>query len=147
MKIEINTDNLTDLDRQILATLSGQIVSEKPTPASAPATATAPVEKPVKAAPVKKAAAPAPAPEPEPEVPTSEAATDGGDEDLLAPADPASPPAAALTMQDAVAAATPLISGGKQAEVKAVLEGLGVKRVSALAEDQIAEFITAINAL
>lgn len=128
MKIEIDTNNLSDLDLQILSLVT---TGTSPAPAAAPV-----VEKPKrqpKAAPVV-------------EVPTSE--EDGlTGEDLLAPADPADPPAAELTINDAVVAATPLISGGKGNGVKAVLTDLGVAKVSQLPADKIQAFIDGISKL
>ena len=47
----------------------------------------------------------------------------------------------APTLEDAVAAATPLISAGKAAVVKAALANAGVKRVGELPAEKIAAFI------
>lgn len=151
MKIEIDTANVSDMDRAILRTLLGSDVQPGGT---VPSTTPAPVaEKPKRQPKVTPApaadetAAAAPAQRfSEPEVPTSEEDGITG-EDLLAPADPADPPAAQPTMNDAVAAATPLISGGKANEVKAVLAELGVKRVSELPEDKLQAFLDGISKL
>lgn len=51
------------------------------------------------------------------------------------------------TLEDAVAAATPLISAGKGASVKKVLTGLGVKRVGELPADKIGQFIDELKGI
>lgn len=86
------------------------------------------VPAPKTSAPAKKAAAkPAPAPEP-----TEESEEDllGGDEEV--------------TMEDAVAAATKLVSDGKAAQVKAALAKVGAKRVSEVAEADLAKFVASL---
>lgn len=75
-----------------------------------------------KAPAAKPKAAKAAEPEPEPE-----------DEDLLGGGEP--------TMEDAVAAATKLVSDGKAADVKAALAKVGAKRVSEVKPENIAKFI------
>lgn len=72
-----------------------------------------------KKAPAKKAK---PAPEPEPE----EEAT-------------------GVTLEDAVARATELVSEGRAAEVKGALATFDVKRVSELDESQVEAFLEALN--
>lgn len=132
MQITIDTNNLSELDINMLAFLAGQEATEpdepdvpaEPEPVAVPA-------KPAKAAAKAKAA-----PAPEPEVPTSEEGGDGGDEDLLG---------AQPTMSDAVAAATKLVSSGGSAKVKAALETVGAKRVSEMAEGDITAFLTALE--
>lgn len=139
MKIELDTNNLTDLDRELLAVILG--TSPAPTPASAPATASVPTPAPAKkAAPAKAAAKPAPTPEPEveaDETPTSEEAGDTGEEDLVGGDGP--------TMSDAVAAATKLVSSGGAAKVKAALAEVGAKRVSEMSESDIPAFLAALE--
>lgn len=51
----------------------------------------------------------------------------------------------APTLEDAVAAATPLISAGKASVVKAALANAGVKRVGELPAEKIAGFISELN--
>lgn len=130
MKIEIDTNNLSELDINMLAFLagieatepdaSGEETEPEPEP-EAPA--------PAKKAPAKKAAAkPAPAPEPD---------LIGGDEP--------EPPADGPTMSDAVAAATKLVSSGGSAKVKAALESVGAARVSGLDEADIPAFLAALE--
>lgn len=135
MNITFDTNNLSELDTAILSLLVGReanIAAATPAKAATPAT-------PAKAAapaPAKKAAAPA-APKEEPaEVPTSEEAGDTGEEDLLG---------GQPTMADAVAAATQLVSSGGAAKVKAALATVGAKRVSEVAETDIAAFLAALN--
>ena len=48
-------------------------------------------------------------------------------------------------LQDAIDAATKLISEGKSAEVKAALAAVGAKRVSELGGDTIARFIAQVS--
>ncbi len=155
MKIELDTNELTTLDRQLLdaiaetinsvkATSGPEIIATDPTPASAPGTATAPVTQ--TPAPVKKAAQSAKVePKQAEPVPTSEEATDGG-EDLIAPADSANPAPAVRTMSDAVAAATTLVSSGQSAKVKEALSVVGVKRVSEIPAESIELFLTTLEA-
>lgn len=140
MKIELDTNTLSDLDRAVLSLILGgepapAPAAEQPKPAPAK-----PKPAPARKATVEEVVAAA---KPEPEVPTSEEAGDTG-EDLIAPADSADPAPAEVTMSDAVAAATKLVSSGQSAAVKDALTGLGVKRVSELADDQIAAFINAL---
>lgn len=119
MQISFDPNNLTDLDRSVLATVLGV------TPTSAPPKA--------KAAPKVVA-----------EVPTSEEVGTTGEE-LIAPADPASPVEDGPTLSDAVAAATKLVSSGQAAKVKAALADLGAPKVSGLEKDQIATFLDALG--
>lgn len=131
MQITIDTNNLSELDINMLAFLAGQEPEAETEPDE-------PVEEtpaPAKKAPAKKAAAAKPAPEPE--VPSSEEAGDGGDEDLVGGTAP--------TMSDAVAAATKLVSSGGSAKVKAALEAVGAKRVSEMAESDIPAFLAALE--
>lgn len=124
MQITIDTNNLSDLDKAMLAFLAGEEADDtvEPDPEPTPA--------PAKAAATKKAAKAdeAPAPEPEPEA----------DEDLVGGDAP--------TMSDAVAAATTLVSEGKAATVKAALAVVGAKRVSEMEEGDIPAFLAALEA-
>lgn len=121
MQITIDTANLTDLDKQVLALLSGG--ASVPTPAPA-----------AKAAPAaKKAAAPkaepkAEEPAEEPEEAADEAA--GDDE---------------VTLEDAKTLATKMVANGEAAKVKAALATVGAKKVSEVAEDKVAEFVAALG--
>lgn len=118
MKIEFNTDDLSDLDRAVLALVANQgetVKSVVALEAEAPKPAPKPTAKPKPA--------PKPAPEPEPD-------EDGDDEG-----------AAEYSLDDAVQVATKLVSKGKSSDVKAALTKLGVRRVSELKGGQIGEFI------
>lgn len=133
MQITIDTNNLSELDINMLAFLAGveatepdatgdEVSADEPEETPAPA--------PAKKAPAKKAATKA-APAPEPE------------EDLLG-GEP-EPAGDGPTMSDAVAAATKLVSSGESAKVKAALESVGVARVSGLDESQVADFLAALE--
>lgn len=117
MQITINTsEELSGLDKDILAMLTGTIptVSIVTEPAKAPAT--------------KPAAKPKPEPEPEEE--------EEADEDLIG---------GEVTVQDAIDRATELVGEGKQALVKAALKAVGADRVSNIPESKAAAFIAALE--
>lgn len=119
MQITIDTNNLSELDIAMLAFLAGNTEeAEDEVEPEAPA--------PAKAATKKAAAKPKPEPAPEPE------------EDLVGGDGP--------TMQDAVAAATKLVSEGGAATVKTALAAVGAKRVSEMAEADIPAFMEALEA-
>lgn len=124
MQITIDTNNLSELDIAMLAFLAEQEptaeVAEEPEPEPAPTK------------PAKAASKPKPEPEPEVEEPAEEP-----EEDLISGDAP--------TMSDAVAAATELVSDGKAALVKEALASVGAKRVSELAEGDIAAFLAALQ--
>jgi DNA-binding protein YbaB len=115
MQITIDTENLTSTDREILTLVLGEAIAAATT-------------KPAPAAPAKKAVAAKPAPEPEPEP---------EEEDLFGGED-------VPTMEDAVAAATKLVSEGKAADVKKALASVGAKRVSEVTEANLAKFVKAL---
>lgn len=128
MQITIDTNNLSELDINMLAFLAGQEATEpEGDEPDAPDETPAPV-KPAKA-PAKKAAAKV-----EPTV----------EEDLVGGGD-TEPEPDAPTMSDAVAAATKLVSSGGSAKVKAALETVGAKRVSEMAETDIPAFLAALE--
>lgn len=142
MLISIPTDKpLSDQDRAILTALLNYQGGSPETPAVAESSepeepTEAPEEKPVKK--VKKAEPePAKKPEPEPADKDDESET-AADEDEAAGDEP--------TLDDAVALATKLMSGGKAADVKAALGTVGAKRVSELKGSKIAAFIEALGA-
>lgn len=139
MKIELDTNNLSDLDRQLLIAVVETINTGKAP--SAPATASVPAPAAPKPAPVEVPVAA--------EAPTSEEAGDTGSaaeaEDLLAPADPATPAPAGRTMSDAIAAATKLVSNQQSGKVKEALAAVGVKRVSEIPADAIEQFLTELG--
>lgn len=122
MHISIDTANLSPVDYQVLALLGG--VATAPAAEAEKATTAAPK----KTTPAKKAAAAKPAPEPEPE-----------DEDLVGGGDDE------YTLEDAVAKATAMVADGQAKEVKAALESVGAKKVSALEGDQIAGFMAEVG--
>ena len=119
MHISIDTSvDLSGVDKNILLALIGEV-------AVVPNTAGTPAKK---ATPAKKTAAAKPAPEPEPEP----------EEDLLGGDDEP-------TLDDAVAKATALVADGKAKEVKAALDKVGAKKVSALEASQVAEFLAELE--
>lgn len=128
MQITINTEQeLSALDLRVLRALAGdnaeEAVSKPAKPAAAPAKATA----------APKAEKAAKKPEPDEDEDTTEEG-DGDEDEAKGP-----------TLQDAVALATKLVSGGKAKEVKAALTELGAKRVSELDEDSIPQFIDKLS--
>lgn len=148
MQITLNTENLTELDRKVLALIGANgnvsakvIVSGdiKPSSRKTPVEKAAekPVEKATKPEPVKKAAE-KPAPKPEPVAEPDEAPAEAPDE---APANTSE-----LTMSDAVEAATRLVSDGKSTVVRAALKSVGASRVGKIPADKIDEFLAALNA-
>lgn len=124
MHIQFNTEELTPLDRKVLALLAG-VGDPAPEKAAAPAPEKA--ASPAKKASPPKATAPAPAPVEEPESAAEEPAA--GD---------------APTLDDAIAIATKMVSDGKSAQVKAALADVGAKRVSDIDADQIGAFLAAL---
>jgi hypothetical protein len=114
MQVTFDPLNITAEERDVLLALLEQ------QPAAPAAKAAAPAKK----APAKKAAEPEPEPEPVAEEP----------EDLLGGG-------TEVTVDDALAAASKLVSDGKAAEVKAALEAVGAKRVSEVPQDKLAEFV------
>lgn len=123
MHISINTEeDLSQVDKKILAVLAG--VSD-----TAPA---APSEKPAPAAAKKAAAAkPKPAPEPEDEPDEDEAEEESGE--------------GGATVAEAKALASKMVSNGEAAKVKAALGEVGAKKVSEIPEDKVDEFIAALS--
>jgi heme-binding NEAT domain protein len=119
MQIIIDTANLSDLDRAMLAFLAGD-------PEEATEPEPEPEPEPVKKATATKKTAPAKKAEPEPE------------EDLVGGSAP--------VMADAVAAATQLVSSGQAAKVKSALAEVGAKRVSEMSDDDIPAFLAALEA-
>ena len=126
MHIQFNTEELTQLDRKVLALLAGV---DDPAPEKAAAPAPEKAASPAKKASPPKAAAPAPAPVEEPESAAEEEA----------PAADGEP-----TLDDAIAIAAKMISDGKSAQVKAALADVGAKRVSGIDADQIGTFLAAL---
>lgn len=141
MQITLNTENLTELDRKVLALIGANgnvsakvIVSGDIKPSSRKT----PVEKATKPEPAEKETKPKPEPKPEPvaepdEVPAEEPET--------APANTSE-----VTMSDAVEAATRLVSDGKSTVVRAALKSVGASRVGKIPADKIDEFLAALNA-
>lgn len=120
MQIIINdTNELTELDFRMLQALVG--VEASSSPVSQPKAKTAPAPK-VKAEPVAEEPEPV-AEEPEPET----------------------EPVAEVTMKDAVALATKLVSDGQAVKVKAALGKLGAKRVSELTDEDVPKFVASLS--
>ena len=130
MQITIDTHNLTDLDRELLA----RLVGTAPMPARVPkASKSSPTvseptepEQVATVLPVAKEAGDDPADVAEPELPFSE---------------PEAP-----TMADALAAATQAVSKGGSAQVKAALASVNSKRVSEMKVEDIPAFLAALSA-
>lgn len=120
MQITIDTENITQQDRDILALVLGGEAAPAPQKAAKPAATT-------------KSKDTKPEPVEEPEEPADEAGDDEGEKSEGA------------SMEDAVALATKLVSNGKAAQVKAALSDCGAKRVSELDESKIGEFIAALS--
>lgn len=135
MQITFDTENLSPLDYKVLAVLGG--VATAPAD-EAEAAVSAPAPK--KAAPAAKKAAPKAekaAPEPETEEEPEEEPEAEADEDLVGGDGP--------TMEDAVAAATKLVSSGQAAKVKAALGEVGAKKVSEVKAEDLATFVNALS--
>lgn len=148
MHISINTaEEISDLDRQVLALLAGTVVSsleyteepdEEPEPEPTPRRTT------------RKATAKKPEPEPEPEPEEEpepepmaeeaveeeeepeedEAGDEQSDEDLLALA---------------VKKATEMVGGGEAAKVREALDAAGASRVRELNADNVRDFFAALD--
>lgn len=116
MQIIIDTTNdLSSLDLDVLRALTGQ---------SSPAISAPKAEEPKKAEAKTAKAAPKAAPDPEPE------------EDVTPDE---------VSLDDAIALATRLVSNGEAPRVKEALTSLGMKRVGELKGDQIATFVAALS--
>lgn len=111
-------------------------IAESKAKAAADAKAKAATEAKAKAAADAKAAKEAAAEAEAEEEPAEEPSEDlvGGEE-----------PVPGYTLEEAVAAATKLVSTGKAAAVKAALAGTGAKKVSELKGDDITTFMTALE--
>jgi hypothetical protein len=136
MQIQIDTNDLSDQDRKILALLAGNLetVSESARKASTPAPqAKAKAAKAPKVEPKKSKAEPE-----EPEEPEESEESEESDESEESEDD-------APTVDDAIALATEMVSNGKAKRVKAVLSELGVDRVSKLKGEQVAAFIEGVK--
>lgn len=131
MQITIDTNNLSDLDRKVLGLLvGGEDTPSKPTKAAAEPKKTEPKAKaaPAPEKPVEAAPEPEEAPEPEAEEP---------EEDLVG--------GSTVTMKDAVARATELVSSGKSAAVREALAKFNAKRVSDVADEDLAGFVAELG--
>ena len=130
MQITIDTHNLTDLDRELLA----RLVGTAPMPARVPK---APKSSPTVSEPT----------EPERVATVLSVAKEAGDDpaDVAEPELPFSDPEAP-TMADALAAATQAVSKGGSAQVKAALASVNSKRVSEMKVEDIPAFLAALSA-
>jgi hypothetical protein len=131
VQLSFDSNNLTDLDRAVLAVVLGaELVLEpalgKVNPKDEPKAPAAP-----KAAPAKKAAAkPEPTPEPEPvDEPEVEA-----EDDLMGDGE------GPVTRDDVVAMASALLSRGGSADLKKALNEVGARRVSEIADADLGRF-------
>lgn len=130
MQITIDTHNLTDLDRELLA----RLVGTAPMPARVPKAPKSPTvsepTEPERVATVLSVA--------------KEAGDDPADEDPWDAVQVAEPEAP--TMADALAAATQAVSKGGSAQVKAALASVNSKRVSEMKVEDIPAFLAALSA-
>ena len=130
MQITIDTHNLTDLDRELLA----RLVGTAPMPARVPK---APKSSPTVSEPT----------EPEQVATVLPVAKEAGDDPADVVAEPAvAPDEPAPTMADALAAATQAVSKGGSAQVKAALASVNSKRVSEMKVEDIPAFLAALSA-
>lgn len=121
MQITIDTNNLSDLDKSVLALLAGGAA-----PAAAPAAKATP-------APAKKAAA-----APKKEEPVEEPEADEPDADEEQGSDEP-------TIDDAKEKASALVSNGEAAKVKAALTAVGAKKVSEIPANKVAAFLAELD--
>lgn len=119
------TNELTELDLRVLRALVGGEAVSTPVSSTKAASTPEPKATPAKAAPKAEKKA-----EPEPEDDEPETGEDDAPE---------------VTLKDAVALATKLVSNGKAAAVKQALSDLGAKRVSELKESDVPAFISALS--
>ena len=128
MQITIDTHNLTDLDRELLA----RLVGTAPMPARVPKPKASPmVSEPT---------------EPERVATVLPVAKEAGDDPADAAAPAAEPAEPASTMADALAAATQAVSKGGSAQVKAALASVNSTRVSEMKVEDIPAFLAALSA-
>ena len=141
MHFAFDSNELSDLDRKVLAVLAG--VQAKPEVLAVLAEEVTPV----KAAPALKVApkpAAKPAAKPEPVV---ETVVEETPEPVVETVVEETPATASVADRDAVvAAATKLVTAGKTAQVKTALAVFGAKRVSELEESMFDAFLTALEA-
>lgn len=131
VEIHHNTNEpLSDHDKAILLALAG--AESAPAPA-AKASAPAPAAKASKAAPKAEKKA-----EPEPE----DTAEDEVEETAPEPDTEASDD---VTLEQAVALATKMVSAGKAADVKKALGAVGAKKVSEIPEGKVGEFVALLS--
>lgn len=122
LNITIDTSELTEAQgQQLIEMVFGGAIKSAPAPSKGTTEKTAPAKTPAKTA----ASKPAPAP--------AEESDDEGDD------------APELTVDDALKAASALVSAGKSAKVKEALASVGAKRVSEISKDRLAEFLGALN--
>ena len=129
MQITIDTHNLTDLDRELLA----RLVGTAPMPARVP--------KASKSSPTVSEPT-----EPEQVATVLSVAKEAGDDPADVVAEPVEPVEPASTMADALAAATQAVSKGGSAQVKAALASVNSKRVSEMKVEDIPAFLAALSA-
>lgn len=125
MQFSFDSNNLTDLDRALLAVVLGAEIVLEPAKDVEPAKTPKPAAKAEpKAAPAKAA----PKVEDEP--------TEGADDDDLMGSDNGGP----VSREDVVAMASALLSRGGSADLKKALATVGAKRVSEIGDDDLARF-------
>ena len=139
MQITIDTHNLTDLDRELLARLAAA-----PTFANtAPMPARAPKPKVTAAPSVAKEAGDDPADDVSVFQHVADAVATAVQAQQMFPESTAEP---TPTMADALAAATQAVSKGGSAQVKAALASVNSKRVSEMKVEDISAFLAALSA-
>ena len=136
MQITLDTNNISEQDRQFLALLIG---AEAAGTEREPAPKKPVAKKPVAKKPVAKKPEPEPEPaaeeplpdeEPEAEEPEVEEAEDVSDEDLL---------------DLAIKKATEMVAGGDAVKVREALDAAGANRVRELNKDNVHEFFKALS--
>lgn len=130
MFISFNTEDLSVLDKQVLAVLAGGNSAPAPV-ADKAAEAAARVAAATKTTPAKKTAAAKPDPEPEPEVEEEPVAEETDGE--------------AKTLEDAKAIAMDLVANGGAPKVKAALKVVGAAKVTEMDESDVPAFLAALE--
>lgn len=135
VNIELNSEAGDDVEG-ILARLAGEATVTLPAQDDKPAPAPKPA---------KKAAAPKPKAEPAPEPEEAEEVADEPEEEAEEAAEEPKAKSGGVTVDEATKLATKMIGDGKADKVREALKAAGAKRVSALDDDNVNDFMEAIN--
>lgn len=144
MHISINTaEEISDLDRQVLALLAGTVVgtleyTEEPDEEPEPEPEPAPK---ARRTTTRKKAEPEPEPEEEPEPMAEEAVEEEPEEDEAGDDEQSDEDLLAL----AVKKATEMVGGGEAAKVREALDAAGASRVRELNADNVRDFFAALD--